>query len=98
MPPKAIDPVPARDGRERPRDPANTKPVTTVKEYEFVPSAKLPEGQRHGRLQGAGEQHGPLRTQRLGRLGADHLCQQRTGGRQSLEDARQARNSAWNSC
>ena len=62
--------------------------VTTVKEYSFRPAERLPGDQGHLGLQAAGGQHGPLRPERLGRLGADHPGQRRLQARQGLEDAR----------
>ena len=62
--------------------------ITTVKEYKFKPVRAAARGEGHRRLQAAAEQHRPVRSERLGRLGADHLCQQRLQGGQGLEDAR----------
>ena len=72
--------------------------ITTVKEYNYVPAAKLPEVKGISELHADGGPHGPVRDQRVGRLGPDHLRQQRLQGGQGLEDARRARTSRSSSC
>ena len=54
----------------------------------MCPAARLAGSQGDGRLQADGEQHGPIRPERVGRLGTDHLRQRRVCGQQGLEDAR----------
>src|SRR4029453_5355540 len=72
--------------------------ITTVKEYNYVPTAKLPEvkgisnytpiaDQRDFQIHADGGSNGTLRDQRVGRLGPHHLRQQRLQGRKGLEDS-----------
>jgi hypothetical protein len=57
-----------------PRRPTGTG-ITTVKEYNYVASQKLPPVKGISSYKPMAGSHGTLRDQRLGRLGADHLRQ-----------------------
>ena len=74
------------DRRRAPRAP-DSSGITTVKEYNYVAGGQAARGQGHLQLQADGRPHRPLRHQRLGRLGPDHLRQQRLQAGQGVEDA-----------
>ena len=69
--------------RREPRQPG----ITTVKEYNFVPAPSCPRCKGISELQGDERPHRAVRDQRVGRLGADHLREQRLQAGQGVEDA-----------
>ena len=72
--------------------------VTTVKEYSFKPAERLPDVKGTSAYKPLNRQHGAVRTQRVGRLGADHFGQRRLQAGQGLEDGQRRRISRSSSC
>ena len=79
-----IDPKEVAQPAESSHDTAGP---TTVKEYTFKPAERLPAVKGIAAYKPC-QQHGAVRSQRLGRLGADHPRQQRLQGGARVEDAR----------